>query len=56
METKHKKEKKSVKADTSVQEKKNYAIIDGKKVSKTWAAILAHKGTGEILDMREVLK
>jgi len=56
METKHKKEKKSVKADTSVKEKKNYVIIDGKKVSRTCAAILASKGTGEILDMRAVLK
>lgn len=26
------------------------------KVSKTWLAMLAHKGTGKILDMRAVLK
>jgi hypothetical protein len=35
---------------------KNYVIIDGKKVSRTWAAVLANKGTGKILDMRAVLK
>ena len=35
---------------------KNYVIIDGKKVSRTWAAALANKGTGKILDMRAVLK
>ena len=34
----------------------NYVIIDGKKVSRTWAAALANKGTGKILDMRAVLK
>lgn len=33
----------------------NYVIIDGKKVSRTWAAMMASKG-GEILDMRAVLK
>ncbi|SHJ13977.1 hypothetical protein SAMN05443429_11043 [Cruoricaptor ignavus] len=27
-----------------------------KKISKTWEAVLRHKGTGEILDMRAVLK
>lgn len=27
-----------------------------KKFSKTWLAVLANKGTGEILDMRAVLK
>jgi hypothetical protein len=27
-----------------------------KKVSKTWLAVLANVGTGEILDMRAVLK
>jgi hypothetical protein len=35
---------------------KNYVIINGKKVSRTWAAILSLKGTGKILDMRAVLK
>lgn len=35
---------------------KKYVIIDGKKVSRTWAAALANKGTGQILDMRAVLK
>lgn len=34
----------------------NYVIIDGKKVSRTWAAALANKGTGTIVDMRAVLK
>lgn len=27
-----------------------------KQFSKTWLAVLANKGTGEILDMRAVLK
>lgn len=36
--------------------KVNYIIIDGKKVSKTWAAAVANKGTGTIVDMRAVLK
>ena len=35
---------------------KNYVVIDGKKVSRTWAAVLSHKGNGKILDMRAVLK
>ena len=34
---------------------KNYVIIDGKKVSKTYTAMIASKG-GQILDMRAVLK
>ena len=34
----------------------NFVIIDGKKVSRTWAAMLANKGTGTIVDMRAVLK
>ena len=33
----------------------NYVIIDGKKVSRTWAAVQNLKG-GTILDMRAVLK
>lgn len=27
-----------------------------KKISKTWLAVLANKGTGKIIDMRAVLK
>lgn len=34
----------------------NYVIIDGKKVSKAYAAMIANKGTGTIIDMRAVLK
>ncbi len=34
---------------------KNYVIIDNKKVSRTWAAMLKLKG-GKVLDMRAVLK
>jgi len=34
---------------------KNYVIVDGKKVSRTWAAMLTLKG-GEIVDMKAVLK
>jgi len=33
----------------------NYVIIDGKKHSRTWAAMQKLKG-GKILDMRAVLK
>ena len=36
--------------------KTNYVIVDGQKMSRTWAAMLANKGTGEIVDMRAVLK
>lgn len=36
--------------------RRNYVIIEGKKVSRTWAAALANKGTGTIVDMRAVLK
>jgi hypothetical protein len=50
METKIKKEVLNAPA-----KEKNYVIIDGKKVSRTWAAMLNSKG-GEILDMRAVLK
>jgi hypothetical protein len=37
---------------------KNYVIVDGKKVSRTWAAMLANKNSPlfEIVDMRAVLK
>ena len=37
---------------------KNYVIIDGKKVSRTWAAMLknAKNPLFEIVDMRAVLK
>ena len=31
-------------------------VTEKKKVSKTWLAVLANKGNGEILDMRAVLK
>ena len=39
-----------------IKKEKNYVIIDGKKHSRAWAAVLANKGTGKILDMRAVLK
>ena len=51
METKIKKEA----VDTPAEEK-NYVIIDGKKHSRTWAAMMANKGTGTIVDLRAVLK
>jgi hypothetical protein len=51
METQIKKENNN----TPVKEK-NYVIIDGKKHSRTWAAMMANKGTGTIVDMRAVLK
>ena len=37
---------------------KNYVIVDGKKVSRTWAAMLANRNNPlfEIIDMRAVLK
>ena len=41
---------------SSTKKEKNYVIIDGVKHSRTWAAMMANKGTGEILDMRAVLK
>lgn len=44
-----KKTAKSSKPTKSTQE-------ESKKVSKTWLAVLANVGTGEILDMRAVLK
>jgi len=44
-----KKTAKSSKANKSTKE-------EPKKVSETWLAVLANKGTGEILDMRAVLK
>lgn len=34
---------------------KNFVIVDNKKVSRTWAAMLKLKG-GKVLDMRAVLK
>jgi len=37
------------------KKEKNYVIIDGKKHSRTWAAMQKLKG-GKILDMRAVLK
>ncbi len=36
--------------------KAHYVIVDGQKMSRTWAALLANKGTGEIIDMKAVLK
>lgn len=50
METKNKKNE----LNLEVKEK-NYVIIDDKKVSRTWAAMLKLKG-GKVLDMRAVLK
>ena len=37
---------------------KNYVIIDGRKVSRTWAAMLVNKNNPgiEIVDRRAVLK
>jgi hypothetical protein len=35
---------------------KKYVVLDGKKVSRTWAAVLSLQGTGEIVDRRAVLK
>jgi hypothetical protein len=35
---------------------KESSVTEEKKVSKTWLAVLANKGNGEILDMRAVLK
>ena len=35
---------------------KNYVLFEGEKISRTWAAALANKGTGKILNMRAVLK
>ena len=39
-----------------IKKEKNYVIIDGKKVSRTWAAMITNKATIQILDMRAVLK
>jgi hypothetical protein len=44
------------KKKTSVEVVKQPVNTEKKKVSKTWLAILANKGNGEILDMRAVLK
>lgn len=51
MATKAKKEGLNAPAKKEV----NYVIIDGKKASRTWAAVQNLKG-GTILDMRAVLK
>jgi hypothetical protein len=45
-----------VKESSTVKKEKNYVIIDGKKHSRTWAAMMANQGTGTILDMQAVLK
>jgi|GEM_PF-3444766 hypothetical protein len=49
-------ETKKIKAPKVVE--KNYVLIDGKKVSRTWAAMLANKNNPlfEIVDMQAVLK
>ncbi len=53
MKAKVKKEdKKSVEKSTKKREDKP----ETKKPSKTWLAMMANKGTGEILDMKAVLK
>ena len=47
---------KAKKEDLNTPKKEvNYVIVDGKKHSRTWAAMMALKG-GKILDMRAVLK
>jgi hypothetical protein len=50
------KETKKPKAPKAV--KRNYVLIDGKKVSRTWAAMLVNKNNRgiEIVDRRAVLK
>jgi hypothetical protein len=50
------KEKNTPKTINPESLEKKYVVIDGKKVSRTWAAALANKGTGQIIDMRAVLK
>jgi hypothetical protein len=47
-------ETKSTKTPKAIE--KNYVIIDGRKVSRTWAAMLANKERGVIVDMKAVLK
>jgi hypothetical protein len=44
--------KKTAKSTKATKSKKE----EPTKVSKTWLAVLANVGTGEILDMRAVLK
>ncbi len=51
-----KKKEAGLNATAKKKKEVNYVIIDGKKVSRTWAAMLANKGTGTIVDMRAVLK
>jgi hypothetical protein len=52
--------KKTVKKTVKKKLPKNAAVIvengERKIVSKTWLAALANRGTGEIVDMRAVLK
>ena len=45
-------QKKTVKSTKATKSKKE----EPKKVSKTWLAVLANVGTGEILDVLAVLK
>jgi hypothetical protein len=47
--------KKSANRKKIQENKKGVSKKDG-KVSKIWAAILANKGTGKIIDMKAVLK
>jgi hypothetical protein len=51
-----KKKEAGLNAPAKKKKEVNYVIIDGKKHSRTWAAMLANKGTGTIVDMRAVLK
>ena len=48
------KNQKTVKTTAKTEQKK--AKEEPKKVSKTWLAALKNVGTGEIIDMRAVLK
>jgi len=51
VETKNKTTKKTAKRTPKKEVKEQ-----PKKISKTWEAVLRNRGTGEILDMRAVLK
>lgn len=44
------------KTSTKVAVSKTKDKEEPKKISKTWQAVLSLQGTGEILDMRAVLK
>lgn len=47
---------KKAKKTTSKKVAKQIEVTTKKKVSKTWLAALANRGTGKIIDMRAVLK